>query len=234
MHRGGSELKEALKQGRGLLATVFIFSLFVNLLMLTGPIFMLSIFDRVMSSRSQETLIALFMLVVVLITLRGLLDYARKRLMARFGAQYQESLEKFVIDDSVGTRSGAKNGSALSDLDNVRSFFNSYALMSIFDLIWVPVFLGVVFIFHALLGWVATIGVVLLVLLNVLKLTLSRDQSDRTRSASRQVKKQTDIVKSFKDVILSHGMTNSVKNKWLSARNNSRDRAIEHNDTLVS
>ena len=81
--RGLAELQAARGEARGLLGSAFLFSIFVNLLMLTGPLFMLQVYDRVLGSRSEETLLALFLLVAFLYLMLGLLDYARGRVMAR-------------------------------------------------------------------------------------------------------------------------------------------------------
>ena len=80
-----------------MLIAVFVFSVFVNLLMLTGPLFMLQVYDRVLGSRSEETLVALFLLVGALYGLMGLLDYARGRVLARCGARFQEKLDERVF-----------------------------------------------------------------------------------------------------------------------------------------
>ena len=90
---GRSELKKALRASWWLFLTTFIFSFFVNALMLTGPIFMLQIYDRVLGSRSEETLIALAILVTFLYLMMGVLDYARGRVMARAGAVFQTLLD---------------------------------------------------------------------------------------------------------------------------------------------
>ena len=85
------DLKDARNASLHFLVAVFGFSIFVNLLMLTGPLFMLQIYDRVLGSGSEETLVALFILVGGLYALMALLDFARGRLMARFGARFQEA-----------------------------------------------------------------------------------------------------------------------------------------------
>lgn len=86
---GKAELVMARRKASGLLGSVFVFSVFVNLLMLTGPLFMLQVYDRVLGSRSEETLVALFVLVAVLFGLMGILDYARGRVLARFGPVFR-------------------------------------------------------------------------------------------------------------------------------------------------
>ncbi|MEO0999064.1 MAG: ABC transporter transmembrane domain-containing protein, partial [Pseudomonadota bacterium] len=94
----GSELGAALSGSRRLFLYVGVFSFFVNLLMLTGPLFMLQVYDRVLSSRSEATLVALFALVTVLYLIMGFLDYARGRVMARVGAAFQSTLDRRVFE----------------------------------------------------------------------------------------------------------------------------------------
>ena len=83
---GLTELRAARSQSKVLYWTVALFSLFANLLMLTGPMYMLQVYGRVLGSRSEETLIALWLLVVFLYSVMGILDYTRGRIMARVGA----------------------------------------------------------------------------------------------------------------------------------------------------
>ena len=94
---GREELREARRTSRSLFWSVGIFSFFVNLLMLTGPIFMLQVYDRVLGSRSEETLLALFILMGFLFAMMGFLDYARGRVLARIGARFQDKLDRRVF-----------------------------------------------------------------------------------------------------------------------------------------
>jgi len=89
--RGRDELTAARRDLRGLLFAAFFFSIFVNLLMLTGPLYMLQVYDRVLGSRSEATLWALSALMAVMYLAMGLLDFARGRIMARIGARMQQS-----------------------------------------------------------------------------------------------------------------------------------------------
>ena len=96
--RGQSELKQFRKQSRTLYWFVALFSIFANLLMLTGPLYMLQVYDRVLGSRSEATLVALSLIVVFLYAMMGILDFTRGRVMSRVGARFQTSLDKRVFD----------------------------------------------------------------------------------------------------------------------------------------
>ena len=101
-----------------------IFSFFVNLLMLTGPIFMLQVYDRVLGSRSEETLLALFILMAFLFGMMGILDFVRGRVLARAGARFQTLMDSRVFDAvlrrSVAPGDRARPNTAARDLDAVR------------------------------------------------------------------------------------------------------------------
>ena len=159
---GRAELRAARARLTGLIASVVLFSTCVNLLMLTGPLFMLQVYDRVLGSRSVETLAALFALVVFLFVVMGLLDHARGRVMARAAARFQCALEGRVYA-AVQSRAALAPGDAvaaagLRDLDAVQRFMASPVLLAIIDMPWTPVFLAAVFLFHPALGLLALTG----------------------------------------------------------------------------
>ena len=94
---GLREVHEALCESRRLFASIGLFSVFVNLLMLTGPLFMLQVYDRVLTSRSEPTLVALIVIVAFLFLMMGLLDHFRARVLARAGARFQARLDPRVL-----------------------------------------------------------------------------------------------------------------------------------------
>lgn len=165
---GRHELRGSIPVGASLFATISVFSVMVNLLMLTGPLFMLQVYDRVLGSRSVETLTALLILVIMLFALMGILDLARARITQRVSARFQSQMEGRVFIAALrdGARSGdesAATTSGMRDLDIIQRLIGSPVLLSIFDLPWVPIFLAAIYIFHPLLGLVATLGGVILV-----------------------------------------------------------------------
>ena len=121
-----SELSIELGRSRGLLLSIWFFSIFVNMLMLTGPMFMLQVYDRVLSSGSMETLLALFLLVVVLYSIMGVLEYIRGRVSARIGASFQAGLDSRVFAAQINRPSETNSqASSLSDLESIQRFFSS-------------------------------------------------------------------------------------------------------------
>ena len=168
---GGStrEIQGVLSESRRLFAVCALFSVFVNLLMLTGPLFMLQVYDRVLSSRSEATLLALIAIVAFLFVMMGVLDYARGRVLARAGARLYVRLNprvlRAVIDRSTSPSERSQPSTGPQDLAAIQRFATSTGPFAFFDMPWTPVFLGVLFIFHWVLGLVAVLSGLLLVVI---------------------------------------------------------------------
>ena len=167
---GAAEIRAALAESRRLFLSVGLFSAFVNLLMLTGPLFMLQVYDRVLTSRSEATLVALVLIVAFLFLMMGLLDHFRARVLARAGARFQARLDPRVLG-AILSRAGrspqARSAPAtgLADLEAMQRFASGPGPFAFFDAPWTPIFLFVLFAFHWLLGALAVFSGVLLVLL---------------------------------------------------------------------
>ncbi len=148
------------------------FSGLSNILMLTGSFFMLQVYDRVLPGRSVPTLIALMTLATVLYVFQGALDLVRSRISARVGRYLDEKLGLRVFDALVRlplrTRGDGDGLQPLRDLDQVRSFLSSGGPAALFDLPWMPIYLGICFVFHFWIGVTALIGALVLVAITVL------------------------------------------------------------------
>ena len=170
---GRAEIRAALGESRRLFASIGLFSAFVNLLMLTGPLFMLQIYDRVLTSRSEATLVALAAITAFLFLMMGLLDHARARVLARAGARFQARLDGRVLGAmlrqagrSPACRSAPATG--LHDLEAMQRFASGPGPFAFFDAPWTPIFLFVLFTFHWLLGVLAVLSGVLLLAMALL------------------------------------------------------------------
>ena len=167
--RGGrAELRKALAESRGLILSIGLFSAFVNLLMLTGPLFMLQLYDRVLTSYSEATLVALVGITAFLFLAMGLLDHARGRVLARVGARFQAALDMRVTNAvlaQAGRSPAARDGPPTGprDLEAIQRFMTGQGPFAFFDAPWTPLFLGILFIFHWLLGVFAAFAGALLV-----------------------------------------------------------------------
>jgi len=227
-------LRGALRSGGWLLATAFSLSFVFNVLRLTGPLFMLLIYDRVLTSRSQETLVALFILVTLFLVIMGLIDYSRRRILGRFGAQFQERVEDEIFNttskDKFFVKAQSKPATGLNELDNLRGFFHSNGLISIFDFVWAPMFLIVVFSLHWVLGGLAVAGLGLLTMLALAQMLFAKGKKSGATNASKKITHIKEAMRTSRDTIRSQDMVATYKERWVIARRDSRDRAIEHSD----
>ena len=217
---GQAELRRARRSGKILLIAVFVFSIFANLLMLTGPLFMLQIYDRVLGSRSEATLVALFLLVAALYAIFGLLDFVRGRLLARAGARFQMQLDRRVFQASIKLAAGPtrQNSGGLRDLETIQSLLSSTAFVGFCDVPWTPIFILAIFVFHPLMGWFALASGVLLIILTLANNYLTRRdlaaaQSDGDAAQILAYEAQVDA-----QIIKSQGMETAMMTRWLEMR----------------
>ena len=214
------------------MSSAFVFSIFTNLLMLTGPLFMLQIYDRVLGSRSEETLIALFSLVGLLYFLFWLLEYARGRVMARAGARIQSHLNEPVFR-SVLRRAALHRGSqsgSLSDLDAVRGLMSSPVMLALFDLPWTPFFLAAIFIFHPLLGWLALIGGVILVAIALLNQALTARKTAESIRLSAIALRFSRQAEEGGELIWAQVMARAASDRWVDAQDKAVEQSLRAND----
>jgi ATP-binding cassette subfamily C protein len=168
----GSEVGDFLSSCRQAFWGLAVFSGLSNILMLTGSFFMLEVYDRVLPSRSVSTLIALFLLATILYAFQGALDLVRTRICGRIGRHLEETLGSRVYDAIVRlplkTRGDGDGLQPVRDIDQVRGFLSSGGPTALFDIPWMPLYLGICFYFHFWIGVVALIGACVLVVFTVL------------------------------------------------------------------
>lgn len=229
IQRGLEEIRNAERKNRALLWAMGLFSVFVNLLMLTGPLFMLQVYDRVLSSRSVETLVALSILAGFLYGCMGVLDFVRGRIVARAGARFQSALNKRVFSAVLrSTQAGPKvahdANSALQDLDAMQTFMGSGVLIALFDMPWTPLFLAAIFLFHPWLGFLAISGGLLLVVVALLNQWTTKEPVLTSGRAARRAELQAQEMRFEAETIQSLGMREAAFARW----NSSRKEALVH------
>src|SRR5665647_658204 len=174
-----SELSEALSACRGAFVGTALISGMSNVLMLSGAMFMLEVYDRDLPSRSTATLVGLTVLVGGLFAALGLLDAIRARILSRIGASLDETLSGRVYNTMVRLplRAGDRGDGnlPLRDLDAIRSYLSGLGPVAMFDLPWIPLYLAVCFIFHPLIGLTALGGAIVLVGLTLLTEVMTRE-----------------------------------------------------------
>ncbi|WP_297773305.1 type I secretion system permease/ATPase [uncultured Roseovarius sp.] len=223
----------ARRESRGLYWFVGVFSFFVNLLMLTGPIYMLQVYDRVLSSRSVETLIALSVLVLFLYSMMGLLDYARGRVMGRVGARFQARLDRRVFDAVIrkaAVQPDTNTATGLRDLESIQRLMTSPVLLAIFDMPWAPFFLAAIWIFHPWLGILALTGGAMLILITVINQIFTRRPTGQANGASVQAEEISDQLRNESEMIQAMGMRDAAFDRWQQVRGRALSTQIESAD----
>src|ERR1700723_507238 len=216
-----SELGDALRACRGAFLGVGIMSCVINLLYLTGSLFMLEVYDRVLPSRSVPTLVGLAILAGGLYIAQGILDLIRGRILGRIGTSLDEALNARVFDTVVrlplivgGRNEGLQ---PLRDLDNVRSFLGSMGPGAFFDLPWLPFYLAICFAFHVMIGLTALVGAIILVSLTVVTEFLSRTPA---REAMGLAARRNDLAATSRrnaEVLVAMGMSGRLNARWSAA-----------------
>jgi PrtD family type I secretion system ABC transporter len=219
-----SELGDALRACRSAFIGVGVMSCMINLLYLTGSLFMLEVYDRVLPSRSVPTLVGLAILAGGLYVAQGVLDMIRSRILGRVGTSLDEALNARVFDTivrlplMVGNRNEGLQ--PLRDLDNVRSFLGSMGPGAFFDLPWLPFYLAICFAFHVLIGLTALIGAVILICLTIVTEFLSRAPA---REAMGLAARRNDLAATSRrnaEVLVAMGMSGRLTRRWSEANQN--------------
>lgn len=146
------------------LGRVAFFSLFINVLMLTSSIYMLQVYDRVLASRSEATLLYLTLFAAACLATLGLLETVRSRLLVRLGARFDAQLSTPAFERVLG---GGRSPQTLRDLENLRTFLTGPHILSLLDAPWMPIYIALVYLLHPLLGHVALSGAIALLLLGL-------------------------------------------------------------------
>jgi PrtD family type I secretion system ABC transporter len=212
--------------------STLVFSVFTNLLMLTGPLFMLQIYDRVLASRSEETLVALFGLVAVLYFFYWLIEYARGRVIFRVGARLQDALNAptfRAVIDRAARRQPASQGS-LQDIDAVRTLFASPVILALFDMPWTPVFLAAIFIFHPTLGWLALAGGGMLICAAILNQLLTYRKTAKAGERAQLAGRFARQAELSGEYVLAQGMRGAMMDRWTRMQDEAVDQSMLAND----
>jgi ATP-binding cassette, subfamily C, type I secretion system permease/ATPase len=216
-----SELGKALRACRGAFIGVGLMSCVINMLYLTGSIFMLEVYDRVLPSRSVPTLVGLLFIAAVLYMAQGVLDLIRGRILGRIGTALDESLNARVFDTVVRlplTIGGRGEGlQPLRDLDNVRAFLGSMGPGAFFDLPWLPFYLAICFAFHVMIGIAALVGAIILVSLTLVTEYMSRRPAREAMSLAARRNDLATASRRNAEVLVSMGMAGRLTKRWTDA-----------------
>jgi PrtD family type I secretion system ABC transporter len=231
------EFATALKKcGRGFLS-VAVFSGAVNILMLAGPLYMLQIYDRVLSSRSVPTLVALTVFLLGAYAFQGILDLIRSRVVYRTAALLDRDLagqvHRTVVQLAQKNWNSVDTTSPIRDVDQIRSFLMSAGPMAIVDLPWVPLFLAICFLIHPWIGLVALVGALLLFCITTLTERASRAPANTVSHESSIRAAMTEADRRNSESIISMGMIGSLSRRWIATNNNYVAAATRLSDVAV-
>jgi len=211
------ELLGALPGGRQVLGMIFGMSAALNVLLLSGSIFMLMVYDQVLPSHSVPSLVGLCVLLVVAYAFQAGLEHLRHRIAGASGEMLERSLSDRVFGlvlESELTRGGRDAGQPVRDLDLLRNFLASPAPMAILDLPWMLLFMGVLFVFHWILGLVCLVGAALVVGLTLWTDRMTTAQVEAgTRSGSERAA-FLEACRRNAEVIRALGMRGSIEGGW--------------------
>jgi ATP-binding cassette subfamily C protein len=212
------DLAEALRECRRAFGSVALFSGVVNLLMLAGPLYMLQIYDRVLSSRSVPTLIALSVFLVGAYAFQGALDLIRSRVVVRSAAVLDQRLALAVhgamIRIAVASRHPGDGPQPVRDLDQIRGFLTGAGPIAIVDLPWVPVFLTICFLIHPWLGVASLVGAITLFTMTLLTERASRAPAKVVAQDAGRRQIMVEAQRRSGETIMAMGMTGALAQRW--------------------
>jgi len=214
-----SELRGALYSARYVFLAIGIISLFLNLLMLVAPFYMLQIYDRVLTSQSKDTLYVLTILAVGLLAISGLLELIRSRILVRLGARLNRHMTHDLFETLVRDRIATQQSSGIQpvrDLESVRSFLTGPGLTAFFDAPWTPVFIGVIFLFHPWLGSIALVGAIVLACVAISSEVMTRKPFRAATEEMQGAHRLAESTLRNADVVWGMGMLGDLRQKWQS------------------
>ena len=225
--RLNTPLNDAFNACKPVLGSVVIFSFFINLLLFVGPMYMLQIYDRVLSSRSEYTLLMLSLVVVMLFMVYGTLEGVRSRILVRTGVKFNNVLAPTLFDTVFKHAikvSGGAQGQALRDMDTIREVLSGSGILAFCDAPWVPIFLAGCFLIHPWLGYLSLAGAVLIFILAIVNELLTGKKLREGGAQSIVATSYASSTLKNAEVAQAMGMTGAIKDRW----------ATRHGDMLYS
>lgn len=210
-----SLLSQTLFRSRKLFVTIGVFSFFINLAMLNGPLFMLQVYDRVLTSQSQDTLIFLTVLAVGILLFQSMLEVARSDLLIRAGARLDKELSAETFGLSLDANNKAMSSAqGLRDLDVVRGFLSGPGLIAIFDAPWSPIFLLLVFVIHPALGALALGGALVILAITYMSELATRKALAEATTAQRDSEYFIGTLHNNSESARAMGMADNIRKRW--------------------
>jgi ATP-binding cassette subfamily C protein EexD len=235
------ELKAAIMASKKSFIVAGFFSFFINLLMLVPPLYMLQLYDRVITSRSESTLIMLTGIVVVLFITMALLEIVRSKLLIKVGNKLDAILSERVFNmlfELANKFPGKASSIPLSDLTQIRQFMTGNGLFAFFDAPWMPIYIAVLFMFHIYFGIFAIFAAIVLLVFTIVNEYSTKEKLSEANSYGRASTMYVDSNIRNAEVVNAMGMRNAIKKNWqdkyfrfLSAQNDASEKAAIWSNT---
>ena len=212
-----SPLMIGLKATRPAFLTAIFFSLFINLLVFVSPLYMLQVYDRVLGSRNETTLLVITLIAAVLLLTMSVLETLRSRILVRAGILFDQKVASPVFDAIHRISQKQPNGGhqqALRDVDSIREFLTGSGLIAICDLPWVPIFVFVAFILHPWFGWISIGGSVIILALTIANEVMTSKALGNASRASVAAGNQAAATLRNGEVMHAMGMLDALRGLW--------------------
>lgn len=210
-------MQEFLRTYRHVLWQAGIISFFLNVLLLAPTLYMLQVFDRVFTSRSNETLVWLTVITVAMLLLYLVIDWMRGRFLASIGTLLDrllgEPVMQRVLDDAAAPNRGQLTFLA-RDAGVLRNFFAGPGILAVLEAPWLPFFILVIFLFHPLLGVMAVVSALALVVLAIANYRMTQKPLEAIQDATRRASRFIDIGSRNAEVVKALGMHRDVVERW--------------------
>jgi PrtD family type I secretion system ABC transporter len=216
-----SEVKAALATCRSAFFMTAAFSAFINLLMLVSPLYMMQVYDRVLHSRSEATLMMLTLITVGLLGVMALLEVIRSRILVRVGGRMDQLLSERILSAQFQAslhRIGANPGQASRDFDTVRQFLTGAGIFAFFDAPWTPLILALMFMFHPVLGLIALCGGILLFGLALINEAVTKKPLEAANKNAVIAAGAIDSSMRNAEVLEAMGMFGNFRDRWAARR----------------
>ena len=230
-----SELKSSIMKAKTSFIMAGFFSLFINILMLVPSLYMLQLYDRVLTSRSEDTLWLLTAIVVFLFIIMASLEIVRSKILVKVGNKMDVLLSQRIFDSVFALAQkypGKASSMPLNDLTQVRQFLTGNGLFAFFDAPWIPIYIAVLFMFHPMFGYFAIAAAIVLIIITIANEYSTKEKLTEANNLNRASSMFVDSNLRNAEVVHAMGMKKNIRSRWeekhygfLNAQNEASNKA---------
>ena len=212
-------MREFLNSCRYFFGYAFFFSMFVNILQLTFSIYMLQVFDKVLTSYNLSTLVVITIAAIISLGVLAVLEWIRSRLLVRAGVEFDRQLSTKILDLNLKNASTPKGGGpaeqgTLRDVQTLRNFLGGNAVFAFFDVPWMPIYFAIIFVLHPILGWVSVGGGILVLIFGICTERLTRKRLDDAGMLNTHAQNFLAAAMRNASIVRSMGMIGNISARW--------------------